>query len=230
MHSESLALTFDRAVSDNPSDSDWTGVTLRTHVNKLEAVGVTLWHTEGEAGWGSPVASTSGLTLTVIIHPIDMDEIRAAAIGHNKSFTWLALREGVFLGTGGVEVSDPIYGTEVLGSEGMHVSTLEVDTTSISNTNVSNSVTLECSRVEYGERRERRIYRELVIHLDQACGKNRSRGDHVDDWGLLEEIRLAAGLREGTNLFLNATSNFITDFAYDTNPIYPVEGVEESSP
>ncbi|CAM9308791.1 unnamed protein product [Discosporangium mesarthrocarpum] len=125
-----LALTFDKAVSDDETDSDWTGVTLRSHSSKLEAAEVTLWHTEGALGWGSPVTSASSLTLTVGIHPIDLDEIKAVAIGHNESFTWLVLREGSFWGRDDGAANDPVYGTEVLSYQGMQVSSLTVDETS----------------------------------------------------------------------------------------------------
>ncbi|CAM9882852.1 unnamed protein product, partial [Laminaria digitata] len=107
LSSGTLALTFDEAVSNGTAESDWTGVSLRTHVNGLEGSGVTLWNTEGQVGWGESSATESGLTLTVDIHPSDLDEMKALYVGHNSSFTWLTLRMGAFVALDGGEGNEP---------------------------------------------------------------------------------------------------------------------------
>lgn len=124
-----LALTFDEEMSDTTGDIDWTGVSLRTHVNGLEGSGVTLWSTEGESGWGDPVSTDSEFALEVEIHPTDLDEMKALSIGHNSSFTWITLRKGAFEAQYGGELNDPVFGTQVVGSNGFSVSTLTQDST-----------------------------------------------------------------------------------------------------
>ncbi|CAN0148837.1 unnamed protein product [Scytosiphon promiscuus] len=125
-----LALTFNEAMSSDTADTDWTGVSLRTHVNGLEGFGVTLWNTQGEPGWGEAVLTDEGLTLTVDVHPIDLDEMKAASVGHNSSFTWLTLRGGAFSALIGADGNEPVYGTQVVGHNGATVSELVDDTTS----------------------------------------------------------------------------------------------------
>ncbi|CAM9278666.1 unnamed protein product [Hapterophycus canaliculatus] len=125
-----LVLTFNEAMSDATEDTDWTGVSLRTHVNGLEGVGVTLWNTQGEPGWGGTASTNTGLTLSVDLHPIDLDEMKAAYIGHNSSFTWLTLRRGAFSALDGGGGNEPVYGTQVVGHNGLSVSELDEDTTS----------------------------------------------------------------------------------------------------
>lgn len=124
-----LALTFDETMSNARGDMDWTGVSLRTHVNGLEGFGVTLWNTQGEQGWGGAALIDEGLTLAVDLHPIDLDGMKAAYIGHNSSFTWLTLRAGAFVALDGGGGNEPIYGTQVMGHRGASVSELVEDTT-----------------------------------------------------------------------------------------------------
>lgn len=124
-----LALTFDETMSNARGDMDWTGVSLRTHVNGLEGFGVTLWNTQGEQGWGGAALMDEGLTLAVDLHPIDLDDMKAAYIGHNSSFTWLTLRAGAFVALDGGGGNEPIYGTQVMGHRGASVSELVEDTT-----------------------------------------------------------------------------------------------------
>lgn len=104
-------------------------MSLRTHVNGLEGSGVTLWNTEGQVGWGESLATESGLTLTVDLHPADLDEMKALYVGHNSSFTWLTLRMGAFVSLEDGEGNEPVYGTQVVGHSGMAVSELVEDTT-----------------------------------------------------------------------------------------------------
>ena len=115
-------------MSNATDDTDWTGVSLRTHVNGLEGSGVTLWNTEEQIGWGGSLATESGLTLTVGLHPADLDEMKALHVGHNSSFTWLTLRMGAFVSLEGGEGNEPVYGTQVVGHSGMAVSDLIEDT------------------------------------------------------------------------------------------------------
>ena len=129
LSSGTLALTFDEAVSNATDDADWTGVSLRTHVNGLEGSGVTLWNTEEQVDWGESLVTDLGLTLTVDIHPADLDEMKALHVGHNSSFTWLTLRKGAFAALEGGEGNEPVYGTQVVGHSGMTVSNLIEDTT-----------------------------------------------------------------------------------------------------
>lgn len=129
LDSGTLDLTFDDAVSNATDDVDWTGVSLRTHVNGLEGSGVTLWNTEGEPGWGGSVSTEMGLSLTVEIHPVDLDAMKALYVGHNSSYTWLTLREGAFVALDGGEANEPVYGTQVMGHKGLTVSNLVEDTT-----------------------------------------------------------------------------------------------------
>lgn len=129
LSSGTLALSFDEAVSNATDETDWTGVSLRTHVNGLEGSGVTLWNTEGQIGWGESLATESGLTLTVDLHPTDLDEMKALYVGHNSSFTWLTLRMGAFTSLEDGEGNEPLYGTQVVGHSGMAVSDLIGDTT-----------------------------------------------------------------------------------------------------
>lgn len=124
-----LSLAFDEAVSDATNDVDWTGVSLRTHASAVKGSGVTLWNTEGEPGWGESASSDAGLTLTVDIHPVDLDELKALGIGHNSSFTWLTLRAGAFVALAGGTGNEAVHGTQVVGSKGMAVSDLAEDTT-----------------------------------------------------------------------------------------------------
>lgn len=123
-----LALTFNEAMSDATGDIDWTGVSLRTHVNGLEGVGVTLWNTDGEPGWGTAASIDEGLTLAVDLHPIDLDDVKASYIGHNSSFTWLTLGAGAFVALDGGSGNEPVYGTQVMGHKGASVSELVEDT------------------------------------------------------------------------------------------------------
>lgn len=134
-----LALTFDEAVSDATNDVDWTGVSLRTHANGVVGSGVTLWNTEGEPGWGESTSSDAGITLTVDIHPVDLDELKALYIGHNSSFSWLTLRAGAFVALDGGGGNEAVYGTQVVGSKGMAVNLLVEDTTR------SDSLTFVCA-------------------------------------------------------------------------------------
>ena len=129
LNSGTLALTFDEAVSNATDDTDWTGVSLRTHVNGLEGSGVTLWNTEEQTGWGESSATESGLTLTVDLHSTDLDEMKALHVGHNSSFTWLTLRMGAFVSLDGGEGNEPVYRTQVVGHGGMAVSGLIEDST-----------------------------------------------------------------------------------------------------
>lgn len=129
LDSDVLALTFNEAMSDATEDTDWTGVSLRTHVNGLEGSGVTLWNTQGEPGWGDTASTDAGLTLAVDLHPIDLDEMKAAYVGHNSSFTWLTLRGGAFSALDGGGGNEPVYGTQVVGHNGVSVSDLVEDTT-----------------------------------------------------------------------------------------------------
>lgn len=127
-----LALTFNETMSNVTGDVDWTGVSLRTHVNSLEGNGVTLWNTQGEHGWGDTSTTTDDdgtTTLTVEIHPTDLDEMKAAYVGHNSSFTWLTLRAGAFVALDGGGGNEPVYGTQVVGHKGASVSELVEDTT-----------------------------------------------------------------------------------------------------
>lgn len=128
-----LALAFNETMSNATGDVDWTGVSLRTHVNGLEGDGVTLWNTQGEHGWGDTAATTTtddgATTLTVEIHPTDLDEMKAAYVGHNSSFTWLTLRAGAFVALDGRGGNEPVYGTQVVGHNGVSVSELVEDTT-----------------------------------------------------------------------------------------------------
>lgn len=123
-----LALTFNETMSNAPGEVDWTGVSLRSHVNGLEGFGVSLWNTQGEQGWGDAVSIDDGLTLAVDLHPIDLDDMKASYIGHNSSFTWLTLRAGSFVALGGGDGNEPIYGTQVVGHKGASVSELVQDT------------------------------------------------------------------------------------------------------
>lgn len=123
-----LMLTFDTDMSNATEDMDWTGVSLRTHANGLEGSGVTLWNTEGGAGWGNALLSDSGFRLTVAIHPSDFDEMRAAYVGHNSTFTWLTLRRGAFVAFDREEPCEPVYGTQVVGHRGLSVGELVQDT------------------------------------------------------------------------------------------------------
>ncbi len=124
-----LALSFSEKMSNAPDEVDWASVSLRTHVNGLEGFGVTLWNTQGEPGWGDTFTTDDGLTLTVDIHPIDLDDLKAAHVGHNSSFTWLTLKAGAFVAQDGGEGNEPIYGTQVVGHNGASVSELVEDTT-----------------------------------------------------------------------------------------------------
>lgn len=124
-----LALTFSEEMSNASDEVDWTSVSLRTHVNGLEGFGVTLWNTQGEPGWGDTASTDDGLTLTVDIHPIDLDDLKAAYVGHNSSFTWLTLRAGAFVALDGGEGNEPVYGTQVVGHNGASVSELVEDAT-----------------------------------------------------------------------------------------------------
>ncbi|CAM9354016.1 unnamed protein product [Ectocarpus sp. 6 AP-2014] len=124
-----LAITFSEAMSNATDDVDWTGVSLRTHVNGLEGSGVTLWNTQGEPGWGETDSKDAGLTLAVQIHPTDLDEMKAAYVGHNSSFTWLTLRGDSFVALDDRDGNEPVYGTQVVGHQGASVSELVEDTT-----------------------------------------------------------------------------------------------------
>lgn len=124
-----LALTFNETMSNAAGDVDWTGVSLRTHVNGLEGFGVTLWNTQREQGWGTAALIDEGLTLAVDLHTIDLDDMKASHIGHNSSFTWLTLRAGAFVALDGGGGNEPIYGTQVMGHKGASVSELVEDTT-----------------------------------------------------------------------------------------------------
>lgn len=126
-----LALTFDSPVSNASRDIDWTGVSLRTHSNGLEGYGVGLWNTEEEDSGrgGGAVSSNSGLTITVAMHTLDVDELKASLVGHNSSFAWLELRQGAFESLFEGHPSNPIYGSQVHGHRGMRVSHLVPDTT-----------------------------------------------------------------------------------------------------
>lgn len=124
-----LALTFNDTMSNATGEVDWTGVSLRTHVNGLEGFGVTLWNTQEEQGWGDAASIDEGLTLAVDLHPIDLDDMKASYIGHNSSFTWLTLRAGAFVALDGGGGNEPIYGTQVMGHNGASVSELVEDTT-----------------------------------------------------------------------------------------------------
>lgn len=124
-----LALTFNEMMSNATSEVDWTGVSLRTHVNGLEGNGVTLWNTQEENGWGDATTTDDGNTLTVEVHPTDLDEVKAAYIGHNSSFTWLTLRAGAFVALEGGGGNEPVYGTQVVGHQGASVAKLVEDTT-----------------------------------------------------------------------------------------------------
>lgn len=124
-----LALTFNVTMSNATDDVDWTGVSLRTHVNGLEGFGVTLWNTQGEHGWGNAALADEGLTLAVDLHPIDLDDMKASHIGDNSSFTWLTLRAGAFAALEGGGGNEAIYGTQVVGHHGASVSELVEDTT-----------------------------------------------------------------------------------------------------
>lgn len=123
-----LELTFDSVVSNATESIDWTGVSLRTHSNGLEGKGVGLWNTQGEGG-SKASSSNSGLTLTVHVHPIDQDELKAACVGHNSSFTWIELRPGTFRGRERGDPSEAVYGKHVYGRKGMSVRRLVQDTT-----------------------------------------------------------------------------------------------------
>lgn len=124
-----LALTFNEMMSNATGDLDWTGVSLRTHSNGLAGNGVTLWNTQGEYGWGDAATTNDRLTLTVEVHPTDLDEMKAAYVGHNSSFTWLTLRAGVFVALDGGGGNEPVYGKQVVGHNGVSVSELVEDTT-----------------------------------------------------------------------------------------------------
>lgn len=93
----------------------------------IEGIKVTLWNTEGEPGWGSSISSNAALTLAVNIHPTDLDLVKASNVGDNSSFTWISLRGGSFTALDGGETSEPIYGTQVVGHQGMSVSDLVQD-------------------------------------------------------------------------------------------------------
>lgn len=127
LDSDKLFLTFNEAVSASTEDIDWTGVSLRTHASGLEGSGVTLWKTEGELGWGTPVLTNSGRTLSVDLHPTDLDKIKSLHVGHNSSFTWLTLRRGAFVSINGEKDCEPVYGTQVIGDAGMSVNKLVQD-------------------------------------------------------------------------------------------------------
>lgn len=124
-----LAISFSEPMSNATDDVDWTGVSLRTHVNGLEGSGVTLWSTQGEPGWGETDSMDAGLTLAVQIHPTDLDEMKAAYVGHNSSFTWLTLRGDSFVALDDRDGNEPVYGTQVVGHQGASVSELVEDTT-----------------------------------------------------------------------------------------------------
>lgn len=102
-------------------------MTLGTHASGTEGTHVTLWNTEGEPGWGSSISSDLALTLAVDIHPTDLDLVKASNVGDNSSFTWISLRGGSFTALNGGEASEPIYGTQVVGHQGMSVSDLIQD-------------------------------------------------------------------------------------------------------
>lgn len=129
LDSGTLTLTFDEAVSSAPADVDWTGISIRTHPNGLEGWGVTLWNTEGEFGWGESTSPDTEVSLTVVIHPTDLDEMNALKVGHNSSFTWLTLRKNTFVSLGDEEGNYPVYGTQVVGHNGLAVGELTQDTT-----------------------------------------------------------------------------------------------------
>lgn len=124
---DKLFLTFDEAVSTSTEDIDWAGVSLRTHASGLKGSGVTLWKTEGGLGWGTPVPTNSGRTLSVDIHPTDLDEMKSLHVGHNSSFTWLTLRGGAFVSINDGKGCEPVYGTQVFGDAGVSVNNLVQD-------------------------------------------------------------------------------------------------------
>lgn len=124
-----LSLAFDSAVSNNTDDIDWTGVSLRTHMSALDGRGINLWNTEEERGWGNAMSANSELTLELVVHPTDLDELKVSYIGHNSSFAWIELREGTFKSSSRGEPSEPVYGTQVYGHSGMSVRDLVQDTT-----------------------------------------------------------------------------------------------------
>ncbi|CBN76475.1 conserved unknown protein [Ectocarpus siliculosus] len=166
-----LAITFSEAMSNATDDVDWTGVSLRTHVNGLEGSGVTLWNTQGEPGWGETDSKDAGLTLAVRIHPTDLDEMKAAYVGHNSSFTWLTLRGDSFVALDDRDGNEPVYGTQVVGHQGASVLELVEDTTSTW-LSPSNASSLLCSSAELGRRQgssNSASRREIVLHLDEPC-------------------------------------------------------------